>query len=146
MPIATHVVEHVAIEHGVCIRPVPLRRVDPDTGASQIIDVDCGATTDDKCPPCAAHKRRQRMAQCKEGWHAETEPVVEPDSPTDAQQQLALARAELEKARHNAIATGEEFEPIESAIALLTTAEAADRLRVNPSTVRRWRLDDVGSP
>ena len=27
---------------------------------------------------------------------------------------------------------------------LLTTAEAADRLRVNPSTVRRWRLDDVG--
>ena len=27
---------------------------------------------------------------------------------------------------------------------LLTTGELARRLRVNPSTVRRWRLDDVG--
>ena len=27
---------------------------------------------------------------------------------------------------------------------LLTTDELAKRLRVNPSTVRRWRLDDVG--
>ena len=29
---------------------------------------------------------------------------------------------------------------------LLTTEELATRLRVNPSTVRRWRLDDVGPP
>lgn len=27
---------------------------------------------------------------------------------------------------------------------LLTTEEVAQRLRVNPSTVRRWRLDSVG--
>jgi hypothetical protein len=27
---------------------------------------------------------------------------------------------------------------------LLTTEELAKRMRVNPSTVRRWRLDDVG--
>jgi excisionase family DNA binding protein len=27
---------------------------------------------------------------------------------------------------------------------LLTTEEVANRLRVNPCTVRRWRLDDVG--
>src|SRR5262245_16252194 len=64
MPIASNVVEHVAVNHGVCIRPVPLRRVDPDTGASQIIDVDCGATTDDKCPPCA-----ERKAQAG-GWRS----------------------------------------------------------------------------
>jgi len=29
---------------------------------------------------------------------------------------------------------------------LLTTEELAKRLRVNPSTIRRWRLDDVGPP
>ena len=29
---------------------------------------------------------------------------------------------------------------------LLTTEELAERLRVNPSTIRRWRLDDVGPP
>lgn len=29
---------------------------------------------------------------------------------------------------------------------LLTTEELATRLRVNPSTIRRWRLDDVGPP
>ena len=29
---------------------------------------------------------------------------------------------------------------------LLTTQELATRLRVNPSTIRRWRLDDVGPP
>ena len=27
---------------------------------------------------------------------------------------------------------------------LLTTEEVAERFRVNPSTVRRWRLDGVG--
>jgi len=27
---------------------------------------------------------------------------------------------------------------------LLTTEEAVERLGVHPSTVRRWRLDDVG--
>ena len=29
---------------------------------------------------------------------------------------------------------------------LLTTEELATRLCVNPSTIRRWRLDDVGPP
>jgi excisionase family DNA binding protein len=27
---------------------------------------------------------------------------------------------------------------------LMTTEEVASRLRVNPSMIRRWRLDDVG--
>jgi hypothetical protein len=116
MPIATHVVEHVAIKHGVCIRPVPLRRIDPDTGISEIVDVPCGATTDDKCPPCAERQRNRRKAQCRQGWHAEQEPILEPDGPSDRQTELATTRADLERAHANALANGEDTEPIEAAI------------------------------
>ena len=92
MPIATHVIEHVASEHGVCLHPVPLRRIDPDTGSSEVMYADCGATTDDKCAPCASRKRRQRMAQCRQGWHADHEPVVETDEPDDQHMRIQQAQ------------------------------------------------------
>jgi hypothetical protein len=38
-PLARGVLEAVAIEHGVCIRPVPMRRVDLHTGASEVVYV-----------------------------------------------------------------------------------------------------------
>lgn len=82
-------VEHVSIKHGVRVRPVPLRRIDPDTGASEIVDVPCGATTDDKCPPCAERQRSRRKAQCRQGWHADEEPILEPDEPSDRETELA---------------------------------------------------------
>ena len=79
MPLAREVVEHIAIDYGVCIRPVPMRRIDTHTGKSEIIDVPCGATLETKCPSCAKRNRQLRMAQCREGWHLETEPAITPD-------------------------------------------------------------------
>ncbi|WP_348638588.1 hypothetical protein [Actinomadura madurae] len=38
-PLARGVLEAVAVEHGVCIRPVPMRRVDLATGAAEMVYV-----------------------------------------------------------------------------------------------------------
>jgi hypothetical protein len=92
-------VKAVAIDHGVCVRPVPVRRIDLHTGEAVMVDVPCGATLASKCAPCAERAKRLRMAQCREGWHAETEPVLAPDSPTGEQRWLAQVRADLEAAR-----------------------------------------------
>ena len=98
MPVAAHMVEALAVHHGVCVHPVPVRRIDQDTGASEIVDVPCGATLESKCPPCAERAKRLRLAQCREGWHLEEEPVFDPDEPTDEQQDLVALRADLEAA------------------------------------------------
>jgi hypothetical protein len=74
MPLARDVVKAVAIDHGVCVRPVPVRRIDLHTGEAVMVDVPCGATLASKCAPCAERAKRLQMAQCREGWHAETEP------------------------------------------------------------------------
>ncbi|WP_346742673.1 replication initiator [Spongiactinospora sp. TRM90649] len=79
MPQAREVMQEVARQYGVCIRPVPLKRTDTRTGASEIIDVPCGATLDVRCEPCARRNRQLRTAQCREGWHLETEPAITPD-------------------------------------------------------------------
>lgn len=45
------------------------------------------------------------------------------------------------------MSTMEETSPMRMATSpddLMTTEEVADHFRVNPSTVRRWRLDGVG--
>jgi DNA invertase Pin-like site-specific DNA recombinase len=99
MPLCRQVVEAVAVDHGVCVRPVPVRRIDLETGEAAIIDVPCGATLAAKCQPCAERAKRLRMAQCREGWHAETEPILEPDPPTPEQCWLVRVRADLEAAR-----------------------------------------------
>ncbi len=107
MPLARHVAEAVAVENGVCIRPMPMRRTNLDTGETQIIPVPCGATLASKCPPCAEKARRLRMAQCKTGWHLDDEPVPDPDPPTDDAKALAALRADLEAARADVLAAGD---------------------------------------
>jgi hypothetical protein len=99
MPLARHVVQAVAVDHGVCVRPVPVRRIDVETGETAIIDVPCGATLAAKCASRAERAKRLRMAQCREGWHAETEPILDPDPPNDEQRWLARLRADLEAAQ-----------------------------------------------
>jgi len=107
MPLAREVVRAAAIENGVCIRPIPVRRVDRLTGATELVDLPCGATLASKCPSCAERSRRLRIAQCREGWHLDTEPILEADAPTGEQRTLATARADLERARVDAEDAGE---------------------------------------
>ena len=107
MPLARHVVEAVAVDNGVCIRPLPMRRTNLDTGETQIIPVPCGATLASACPPCAEKARRLRMAQCKTGWHLDDEPLPDPDPPTDDAKALASLRADLEAARADVATAGD---------------------------------------
>ena len=79
MPLARDVVKDLAVEHGACIRPVQLRRTDLSTGETMPVLVPCGNTLASVCPPCAERARNLRAAQCREGWHLEREPVIEPD-------------------------------------------------------------------
>ncbi|MBN6052807.1 replication initiation protein, partial [Nonomuraea sp. RK-328] len=99
MPQAREVAVEVAKQYGVCIRPVPLKRLDLHTGRWEVVDVPCGATLDAKCPSCAKRNRQLRMAQCREGWHLDHEPAITPDEPTDEQRWLVEFRADLQARR-----------------------------------------------
>ncbi|MEU6713756.1 replication initiator [Nonomuraea sp. NPDC046802] len=102
MPLTRDVAEEVAKQYGVCIRPVPLKRLDTHTGAWEIIDVPCGATLETKCPPCAKRNRHLRMAQCREGWHLDQEPTITPNEPNDEQRWLIEFRADVQAQRDQA--------------------------------------------
>ncbi len=119
MPFARDVVEQIATQYGVCIRPVALRRIDTLTGKSEIVDVPCGATLDRTCPPCAKRNRQLRMAQCREGWHLETEPAITPDEPTEYQRHLVELRADMQSWRDAAASAGEPTEDHDAALAEL---------------------------
>ncbi|WP_436785947.1 replication initiator [Yinghuangia sp. YIM S10712] len=140
MPLAKAVVRAAALEHGVCIRPVALRRTDITTGAVEIIDVPCGATLASVCPSCAERKRQLRMAQCREGWHLTEEPDLAADEPSDWQRWLVESRADL-TAAHDA-AGGAEREQLGEDLAALDEEIASTGVRgkVDPDkTSRRVR-------
>ncbi|GAA4939205.1 replication initiator [Actinoplanes utahensis] len=75
-PRAVDALKDLAIDHGVCIRPVALRRTDLATGKTELVDLPCGATLEAKCPPCAKRARRLRQVQIREGWHRSDEPIL----------------------------------------------------------------------
>ncbi|MEO3811946.1 replication initiator [Sphaerisporangium sp. B11E5] len=118
-PLARDVVELVAVQHGVCIRPVPLKRIDTGTGKAEIIDVPCGATLASKCPSCAKRNRHLRMAQCREGWHLDHEPVITPDEPDADQCWLVEFRSDVQAQRDRAASAGEPVDHLDAAIAEL---------------------------
>ena len=78
LPRSVDVLKDIATEYGVCVRPLAMRRTDLDTGQTEVIDLPCGATREDKCPPCAKRARRLRQAQIREGWHRDDEPLPRP--------------------------------------------------------------------
>src|ERR1022692_1217739 len=108
MPLARNVVRELAISHGGCIRPIQLRRTDPGTGHAEQVLVPCGHTLAAVCPACAERKRALRAVQCREGWHLEAEPTIEPDDPDDVQLMWAGLRGEAQKRRDHAQATGQD--------------------------------------
>ena len=85
MPLARDVVRDLAAEHGACLRPVQLRRTDIDTGHVEQVLIPCGHTLATVCPSCAERAKILRAAQCREGWHLDHEPVIDPDPATEDQ-------------------------------------------------------------
>jgi hypothetical protein len=107
MPLARDVVKDLAIEHGACVRPIQLRRTDLATGQTEPVLVPCGHTLASVCPSCAERAKNLRAAQCREGWHLDQEPVIEPDDPTDDQKWLIQIRADAQAARDAEESRGE---------------------------------------
>jgi hypothetical protein len=77
-PTTRDAVRAVAENHGACLHPVQLRRINTDTGQTDQMLIPCGATLASKCPPCAERAKVLRAAQCAEGWHLDTEPITDP--------------------------------------------------------------------
>ncbi|WP_433242957.1 replication initiator [Actinomadura nitritigenes] len=105
-PLAREVLQAVAIEHGVCIRPVPMRRVNLHTGESEVVYVPCNHTLASVCPPCAERKRKLRAVQCNQGWHLAEEPVITRADPDEQQRSLMELRARAQTERDQAAETG----------------------------------------
>ncbi|MDQ3905118.1 MAG: replication initiator protein [Actinomycetota bacterium] len=95
LPLSTDVAQAIAEQHGICVRPLAMRRIDLTTGRVEIIPVPCGSTREGQCRPCADKARRLRIAQCREGWHLEAEPAIQRTKPNQEQQELMAARADL---------------------------------------------------
>src|SRR5229473_5353990 len=108
MPLARNVVRDLAAEHGACLRPVQLRRTDVTTGWVEQVLVPCGHTLASVCPPCAERAKTLRAAQCREGWHLDHEPVIEPDQPDEMQRWWIEKRAETQAQRDQADAHGDD--------------------------------------
>jgi hypothetical protein len=131
LPRAVDVLRDVATEYGVCIRPLAMRRTDLDTGLTEVIDLPCGATREDKCPPCAKKNRRLRQAQIREGWHRADEPLPGPQPATEEQKALIVLRAHLEYGRDEAVRASQwdQVTDVDQAIGEVEQAIAAEGLR-----------------
>ena len=95
LPVSADVAQAIAEQHGVCVRPLAMRRIDTTTGRVDVVPVPCGSTRENQCRPCSEKARRLRMVQCREGWHLDAEPVIERAKPSKEQQELMAARADL---------------------------------------------------
>ena len=124
LPLSTDVAQAVAEQNGVCIRPLAMRRIELGTGRVDVVPVPCGSTREDQCRPCADKARRLRMVQCREGWHLDHEPVIERAEPSEEQQELMAARADLFAAYAECKEAGDlqECEQIADSVAELDAA------------------------
>ena len=108
LALSGEVAARLAEDHGVCVRPLAMRRIDRTTGRVDVVPVPCGSTREDVCRPCADKARRLRMAQCRDGWHLDHEPVPAPAAPSARQKEAMAVRADLHAAYAHARADGDE--------------------------------------
>jgi hypothetical protein len=139
MPLARDVVKDLAVEHGACIRPVQLRRTDLSTGETMPVLVPCGNTLASVCPSCAERARNLRAAQCREGWHLEHEPVIEPDDPTDDQKWWIEKRADAQVMRDTAETDGDETGDLDELLGELDEEISGAGMRGNVLPARPQR-------
>ena len=116
MPLARQVVTDLAAEHGACLRPVQLRRTEIDTGHVEQVLIPCGHTLASVCPSCAERARILRAAQCREGWHLDREPVIDPDPATEDQRELIADRAETQEGRDLLASEGLDISDLDTRI------------------------------
>jgi hypothetical protein len=127
------VMRAVAVDYGVCTRPIAIRRVDLDTGEACVVDMPCGATLASKCSPCAERRKRLRMAQCRVGWHLESEPDLEPDVPTEEQRWLITFRADVQADRDAAAQAGHPTDDFDQVLDDIDEQLRALGVRGNPN-------------
>jgi hypothetical protein len=108
-----------------------MRRIEIATGRIDIVPVPCGSTREDRCRPCAEKARRLRMAQCRQGWHLDTEPVTDRAAPTEAHKELMAVRADLLAAYIECKTNGDEItcEQIADSVAELDSELRATGVR-----------------
>ncbi|MGH3806893.1 MAG: replication initiator [Pseudonocardiaceae bacterium] len=131
LPLTADVAQALAEQHGVCIRPLAMRRIDTTTGRIDIVPVPCGSTREDQCRPCAEKPRRLRIVQCREGWHLDTEPITDRATPSEDHKALMATRADLAAAYTECKANGDELtcEQIAETVAELDTELRAAGVR-----------------
>ncbi|WP_224393031.1 replication initiator [Pseudonocardia sp. ICBG1293] len=146
LALSDDVAVQLAEDHGVCVRPLAMRRIDQSSGRVDVVPVPCGSTREDQCRPCAEKARRLRMTQCREGWHLSTEPAVTPADPTTAQKELMAARADFHVAYTDSLAAGDDaecaeireiVEDIDTELRALGVRGRLAPLDPRPQTVRR---------
>jgi hypothetical protein len=131
-PLARDVLKALAEQHGVCVRPLTIRRIERATGLLVgTIDVPCGARLGSKCKPCAERNRRLRQRQIREGWHLTEEPVAAAEKPTREVVALMHLRAEFLFERERCVLAEEwaQVEDLDTGIAEVDELLAGSRVR-----------------
>src|SRR3954470_4803205 len=129
-----------AVEFGVCVRPLAMRRVNLDTGETEVVDLPCGSTRAAVCPSCAGRARKLRAQQCREGWHLTEDPDLTPKPATDNQRDLVKERAHVMNAAADAEDAGDDL----TAEACRESAQAVDEELA--ATGVRGQLDPETKP
>ncbi|MEV6340571.1 replication initiator [Nocardia vinacea] len=108
LPDFTDIAQAAAEKFGVCLRPITMRSINPATGKTEYVGSPCKATIASVCKPCADKARWLRMTQCREGWHAGSEPVDIVREPSSEQTDLLTARADTVANHHAAVEDGDQ--------------------------------------